>query len=250
MASPLSEEISGNFSIFEKQWPVEMSAATAALLPALDKFRQSYIRISSIQAWRTSIILGGVGEGAEAFFFEGQNDLLTSHCLARAGSFRQALKALRSAIENMYFALYYMDHPVELKKWEEGRHRIGFTELTTYFESHPSVNGHPLGLSSIEAIKSEYATLSKAVHGSAKVFRMTKDLTEIRLWESDIAAVGKWATREKTVIANFNILLTHLFSSKLQGTQNRNLRETVGLIVPKSLWSELKDAIKVTLIAG
>ena len=31
-----------------------------------------------------------------AFFFEAQNDLLVSHCLAREGSFRQALKALPS----------------------------------------------------------------------------------------------------------------------------------------------------------
>lgn len=250
MASTLRDEILANFSTFETQWPDEFSTARTDLLPALEKFEQSYIRISSIQAWRISVILGGVCEGTEAFFFEAQNDLLTSHCLSRCGSFRQALKALRSAIENLYFALFYMNHPIELAKWEQGRHKLGFTELCTYFESHPNISEYPVAVACIDAIKAEYSTLSKAVHGSAKVFRMTQNLTEIRLWGNDIAAVGKWATREKSVIVNFNILLLHLFSAELLGTQNRNLREAVGLVVPKAQWPGLKSSIKVTLVAG
>jgi len=103
-------------------------------------------------------------------------------------------------------------------------------------------------INTIEAIKAEYATLSKAVHGSAKVFRMTHNLTDIRLWGNDAAAVGKWATREKAVIQNFNVLLLYLFHSRLQGTQKRDLRETVGLVVPKASWTTLKNDIKVTLI--
>lgn len=250
MASTLRDEIVGNFKTFESDWSAELLTAKASLEPSLSKFEQSYLRISSIQAWRVSVILGNGCEGAEAFFFEAQNDLLTSHCLARCGSFRQALKALRSAIENTFFSLFYMDHPVELEKWELGRHRLGFTELCTYFESHPAIHGRPLALACIEAIKGEYGTLSKAVHGSAKIFRMTQNLTEIRLWGNDLPAVGKWATREKAVILNLNMLMLHIFSSQLQGTNNRNLRESVGLVVPKNQWLELKSTIKITLIAG
>jgi len=246
----LREEIAGNFKAFEADWSNDLLAAKADLSPALSKFEQSYVRISSIQAWRVSVILGNGCDGAEAFFFEAQNDLLTSHCLARCGSFRQALKALRSAIENTFFSLFYMDHLVELQKWELGRHKLGFTELCAYFESHPAIYDHAIALSCIEAIKGEYATLSKAVHGSAKVFRMTQNLTEIRLWGNDIPSVGKWATREKAVIQNLNLLLLHMFAEKLQGAFNRNLRESVGLIIPKSQWVELKQSINVTLVAS
>jgi len=248
MPTTLRDEILNNFTKFESDWSDELLAAKLGLVPALNKFEQSYLRISSIQAWRVSVILGNVCEGAEAFFFEAQNDLLTSHCLARCGSFRQALKALRSAVENIFFSLFYMDHTVELKKWELGRHKLGFTELCSYFESHPANHCYPVAQSCIEAIKSEYSTLSKAVHGSAKVFRMTQNLTEIRLWGNDLAAVGKWASRERAVIVNVNILLLHMFSTKLLGTNNRNLRESIGLVVPKAQWAELKETIKVTLI--
>lgn len=246
----LREEIAGNFKTFEAEWSSDLLAAKASLTPSLSKFEQSYIRISSFQAWRVSVILGNSCEGAEAFFFEAQNDLLTSHCLARCGSFRQALKALRSAVENTFFSLFYMDHPIELQKWELGRHKLGFTELCTYFESHPAIHGHTIALASIEAIKGEYATLSKAVHGSAKVFRMTQNLTDVRLWGDDVASVGKWATREKAVIQNLNLILLHIFSGNLQGAINRNLRESVGLLIPKTQWAELKKSIKVTLFAG
>ena len=49
-----------------------------------------------------------------AFFLEAQNDALVSHVFGNLGSWRSALKALRSCIENVAFCLYYKDHPVEL----------------------------------------------------------------------------------------------------------------------------------------
>jgi len=187
-------------------------------------------------------------EDSEAFFFEAQNDFLTSHCLARCGSFRQSLKALRSGLENVYFALYYMDHPVELRKWEIGRHKLGFTELHNYFENHPAVTAVDIALAGLETLKAEYSTLSKAVHGSAKAFRMTRNLSDIRLWGYDAPSVGKWATREKTVIFNLNLLLAVLFRDRLQGAENRNLRETLGLVIPKSLHATIKTKLGVTIV--
>jgi hypothetical protein len=246
MATLLRDEVESNFDVFEKQWPNDLHKAQGALSGSRKKFVDSYLRISTIQAWRTSVILGNVSEGAEAFFFEAQNDFLISHCLARCGSSRQALKALRGAIENIYFSLYYNDHPVELAKWEEGRYRINFPELNSYFESHPAVHNRPQGLQSLATLKDEYSTLSKAVHGSAKAFRMTKNLTEIHLWGSDAAAVGKWATRESHVITSINILLCHLFADKLQGASNRNLREIIGLVASKPQQKIMKDTLKIT----
>lgn len=250
MASALREEIESNFATFEAQWPAEFADAQAQLLPSRQHFVDSYVRISSIQAWRTTVLMGTLDEDSEAFFFEGQNDFLISHCLARCGSFRQALKALRSAIENIYFCLYYKDHAVELKKWMLGKHKLGFTELHSYFESHPTVTEHTASPNGLEHIKAEYSTLSKAVHGSAKSFRMTKNLTEIRLWGGEVPEVSQWATREKAVIVNVNLLLLHIFRDQLLGAKNRNLRESIGLVVPKSRHIAIKAELGVTLVAS
>lgn len=249
MSTSLQDEIVSNFDIFSAQWPVELTTAHKTLSSQATTFAQSYTRISSIQAWRTSVIFEKLSEEAEAFFFEAQNDFLVSHCLANCGSFRQGLKAIRGAIENIFFSLYYMDHPVELVKWTEGRHKLGFTEMCTYLEGHPLIYSQQLALAAIATIKDEYSTLSKAVHGSAKVFRMTKNLTEINLWRDDAAHVGKWATRERLVILNINVILIHIFRGDLLGASNRNLRETIGLVVPKALRDKIKTSLSINLIA-
>lgn len=250
MAQHLYDEIANNFKLFEIEWPKDLAIAQAALSTAIKYFEQSFVRLSSMQAWRVAVVSQLFSDDSDAFFFEAQNDLLTSHCLARCGSFRQSLKALRSAIENIYFSLYYNDHPIEMKKWELGRHKLAFTELHQYFEGHPSVAGHSLALTALEQLKSEYSTLSKAVHGSAKAFRMTKNLTDIRLWGHDFPSVAKWATREKAVVVNLNIILLHLFRDQLTGTSNRNLRETIGLVVPKKQHALVKSTLGVTIISN
>lgn len=248
MASALSDEISENFNLFETQWPIELTAAQTALSVSTADFKKSFTRISSIQAWRVHVIIPALNPDAEAFFFEAQNDLLTSHCLARCGSFRQALKALRSASENILYALYYKDHPVEFEKWEMGQHKLGFSEMLSYFESHPKMSGISIELTGLDILRTEYSTLSKAVHGSAKSFRMTQNLNDIRLWDDDVASVGKWATRERILIQALNFLLLVLLREHLAGAANRNLRETIGLIVPKAKFSTIKTCLGITLI--
>lgn len=248
MASMLSAEMEENFKTFEAQWPKEQVAATTAIAPARRKFVASFVRISSIQAWRVTLLRDVLDEDAEAFFFEAQNDLLISHCLARSGSFRQALKALRSAIDNVLFTLYYKDHAVELRKWELGQHKLSFSELHSYFSGHPVLIGFSGAESGLDALKSEFSTLSKAVHGSAKQFRMTNKLDEICLWDADIASVGMWETREKTVILAMNYLLAHMYREQLTGAQRMGLRQAVGLVVPKTKFAYFKTALKINLI--
>jgi len=248
MASALSEEISNNFKAFDKQWPKDLSAARAALgTPAAAHYAASYLRITSIQAWRASIITSKLDEGSSAFFFEAQNDLLVSHCMAQCGSFRQALKSLRAAIENFYFSMYYKDHSIELQKWELGQHKLGFTELNSYFESHPLVAEHGTENTGLSSIKTEYSTLSKAVHGSAKSFRMTQNLVDIKLWSDDVAGVGKWAARERAVINGMNQLLLHLFKDDLQGARQLGLRELIGHVLPKTKHAHYKASLKITI---
>lgn len=249
MPSLLQQEVSHNFDQFDAQWPQAFATALKDLSSGKAHFVASYTRISSIQAWRTSVVAGVVNEDALAFFFEAQNDLLISHCLARSGSFRQALKALRSAIENVYFSMYYKDHPIELAKWNHGRHKLGFTELTNYFESHPAFFGISKNRTGIDLIEKEYSTLSKAVHGSAKQFRMTKNLIDIQLWSSEVPQVGQWASRERDVIQGLNLFLLRLFQTELQGAKHRPLREILGIVLTKAAHKWIKDELAVTLIA-
>jgi hypothetical protein len=248
MSSPsLRAELRANFKDFGIQWQKELKAAATKHKPLIAVFQDSYIRIASIQAWRTSVTQAVMDEDSAAFFFEAQNDLLVSHCLARCGSFRQALKSLRSGIENVFFSLYYMDHPVERRKWLRGQHKIGFSELHSYLVGHPDLSSYKPADVGLDALSTEYATLSKAVHSSAKHFRMTTDLSNTRLWVADTPAVGKWATRERSVIGAMNLLLVHLFAHKLTGAQNRALREMLGLVLAAKKKTEIKQSLKVTL---
>ncbi len=248
MPLAIVDEIEQNFIAFEAQWPRDFSAAMNGLAVCRDIFLTSFVRISSFQAWRTCVLETVVSEDASAFFFEAQNDLLISHCLARSGSFRQALKALRSSIENVLFALYYKDHPIELIKWNLGQHKLGFSELMTYFEGHPLIAGRQINLTGLDLLKSEYSTLSKAVHGSAKGFRMTERLGDVRLWIDDKASVGKWSARERDVIAGLNLLLLSIFQEHLQGAKVLGLRQVLGLSIKKPIRVAIKKDLGITLI--
>lgn len=246
--STLRREIGANFAAFDAAWPKDQTSARLSLTAAIKIYESSFVRISSIQAWRVSLVSSTFSEGAQGFFFEAQNDFLTSHFLARSGSFRQALKALRSAMENVLFALYYNDHRIELLQWETGKHRLGFSDLFKYFESHPFLQ-YPTALNSLTEVKSEYATLSKAVHGSAVAFRMTKNLSDINLWSDDIASAGMWSARESSAIANVNIILTYLLSEHLKGASQRSLRQAAGLVMSKGKRGSIKNDLSVTILA-
>ncbi len=243
----LKDEIAVNFETFNSVWRQEANATLVALDSKKSIFSESYARITSFQAWRTSVIEPSLDVESAAFFFEAQNDLLVSHCLAHLGSFRQALKSLRSCIENVLFTIYYKDHPVEFQKWEAGAHKLGFSELATYLSSHPKLIGSSETNNGIAQLKEEYSTLSKAVHSSAKQFRMTTDLAENRLWINDGAAVSKWATRENATIRALNLLLLYFFSSSLQGAANINLRRVIAITLPKTRFAQIKADLKVNL---
>src|SRR5204862_7086402 len=141
----------------------------AALDAHRDAFLSSYSRIASMNAWRSDMLETIVSASSLEFFAEALNDVLISHVFARFGSWRSALMSLRSCIENTCYCLYYKDHPVELRLWESGKHRPPFAEIHGYLASHPDIE--PLGSSPVTGLanlKSEYGTLSRAVHASAK----------------------------------------------------------------------------------
>lgn len=243
----LMQEIEANFDRFSINWKDQMLAVKAELDIYRGKYLESYKRLVSLQAWRDHLEVH-ISEDSLAFFLEAQNDALVSHVLARLGSWRSALKSLRSCIENVMFCLYYMDHPVELKLWQVGAHRLAFTDLVKYFEQHPQVTSVNASVTGLSILKAEYSTLSRAVHGSAVHFRMTVDAQATLLWSDKEANLGAWATREHKTVFGLNLLLLTLFREQLHDTSAPNLRKVVSLNIPASRHAQIKTDMGIALL--
>ena len=243
----LTAEVDSNFEKFSDASWTDSKKVRAKLDEKIEVFRDSYRSLVSLQAWRVELLAPTIDAGALEFFLEAQNDGLVSHVSARNGQWRLALKSLRSVIEGVLNSLYYKDHPVELELWNRGEFRIGFTELSKYFEKHPLNNSVPNKLNGVNVLAAEYATLSKAVHGSAKTFRMSAEDSPL-LWNADFANVGKWRTRERTVLLGINLVLLMMFHSYLDGAKNKNLRKAMSLLIEsKTKKSEIKKTFGVHL---
>jgi len=245
----MKQEILNNFEAFDKQWPDDMRGAFDTLSSETVQFELSYIRICCVQAWREMFIDAGLSGAVMSFLTEAQNDLLMSHCLARVGGFRSSLKSLRACIENFYFFGYYAEHPVEMARWKLGEHRMSFSDLHSYFEVHPDLKPFPIAATSLATLKKEYATLSKAIHGSDVAFQMTAQSDSINLWSADPAGVGKWKSREASVIAAVVSILATLHRAKLQGTSRLGLRQLMKLALPLSVQARIKNQLNINLPA-
>lgn len=241
----LLTEIRANFEQFSSNWQKELSVVITALSEDEAPYLLSYTRLTSLQAWRQHLD-PLISADSLAFFLEAQNDALTSHVFARAGSWRSSLKALRSCIDNVLFCCYYMDHAVELELWSLGRHKPTFSELFSYLDDHPRSSNIP-EIGAVALLRAEYSTLSKAVHASAKGFRMTKDIKETQLWTASKVSRDMWVKREQNVLSAVNLLLTALFRETLQGAAATGLRDVVALAIPKTKFAAIKKNLGVVL---
>lgn len=243
----LLKEIDFNFESFFIETEVNINSTTNTYNEQKEVFKLSYRRLVSYQAWICEIIEKVACEESLLFFKEAQNDVIMSHALARQGAWRVSLMSLRSCIENTIFGLYYLQHPVELQQWVNGKHKLGFTETISYLSNHPNFDGIENSISGIEAIKKEYATLSKAVHGSSKLFRMTKEGKIEGLNIVSTRDFNAWATRERAVINALNLTLLCFFRDSLTGAGNVNLRKTISISINQNKFQKIKDTFKVNL---
>jgi hypothetical protein len=239
-------EIEVNFDNFSALWRQELDDALGSLARHRSVYLDSYKRLASLNAWREMLLSNRISSGSLGFFLEAQNDALVSHVLARMGSWRAALKALRSSVENVLACLYYKDHPVELELWEAGKHKIEFGELWKYFSRHPKVV--PLGIqrAGLIDIRNEYSTLSRAVHGFAS-FRMTGGAGSTALWSDSRISLGAWSTRERRTVCGVNLLLLAIFGEELEGTRLPGLRSAIGLAVPRRMHQGIRTGLHVNL---
>ena len=242
--SDLSDELDVNAEAFKLKWKDDLDVNFAALGHD-DKFLRSYRRIAALQALRTSLIVPLYGASVADFFVEAQNDALTSHVFASFGAWRSSLKSLRSCIEDTFGALYFKDHPIELRLWEQGDMRLGFTATHKYFVEHPDLKLCKDGVSGLDTIKEEYATLSKAVHGSAKGFRMTENAAGLLLWNTQQAKLGAWETRHKKVLEALCLLVVCLHAPKLQGAAHASLRSVLGFAIGPNRRTQLRDQLHI-----
>jgi hypothetical protein len=140
-----------------------------------------------------------------------------------------------------------MDHKVELQKWLQGKQRMQFTELVAYFLGHPKLGGQSQSKCGLAELVGQYGSLSKAVHASAKQFRMTTDLLSPKLWVKDPIALAKWSTNERVTVLGINALLLHLFNEQLSGARNLPLRAVLGLVIPKTRHADIKKRLGVSI---
>lgn len=237
-------EIVSNFSNFSTKWQSELSTVQTTLATSEVMYLTSYKRLTSLNAWRELLLRNIISPESYGFFCEAQNDAVSSHVLARLGSWRAASQCLRSCIENVFFCEYYKDHAIELRLWSQGQHRLGFSEMVNYFQKHPDMDNVDSRLSGLDRIQREYTVLSRAVHASTTNFRMTVPDGQTNLWTSDTSKLGAWNTRERQTLTGLNLFLIVLHRTALQGTTLPGLRQAIALIINSSA---LRHLIQVNL---
>lgn len=242
----MSQEISENHKLFEIQQKKLLDDSFEKLSEHEDVFLESYTRLTTLQGWKEYVLVGGFSEHSMSFYIEAQNDALASHLLARQGMWRSSLQSLRSCLENILVALYYSEHPVELRLWSEGKYKTGFSQLMSYFESHPDfINVDEIEITGLTILKHEYGELSKAVHGSSKSFMMSKSGHVPSLWIPEEKELGQWATRQKHTLEGLNLLLITFNREKIKGTAHTFLRESLGNVISKARAKKIKSAFGV-----
>jgi hypothetical protein len=244
--SNLAAELKVNYAKFRTHLRNDFRAAEKAIDPDGKVFLDAYGRIASMNAWRANVFLPTIDPGVMGFILEAQNDAISSLAFATVGAWRTSLQGLRSAIENTLMGLYFADHLVEHTLWSAGRYKIGFTALCDYFNSHPAHQGLPSSIDPIPPMKTEYDTLSNAVHGRAP-FRMTKDAASTVVCDSSIALRGAYLTRQRETLRCLTLLKLMLFSSHLQGTKQQELRTLLSQMLSNQSKGAIRTHYKVVL---
>ena len=243
------KEIGGNAKAFRAALGPKLASNVQVVVAAhAAKLDDAYARLTTLQAWRSYVLESHLPPASLGFYSEAQNDGLTSIVLVAGGLWRPAMKSLRSLLENVLHCLYYMDHPVEYRHWESGKHRPSFQKLFEYFDAHPDITGLPESLKPIPDIKKHYGLLSDIVHASAREVRMTDDINQTNIWKTTSASLGQWSTMQKNIVREANLLILTLLKAHLQGAANKGLREALALSIPSGKDTAIRANLGVRII--
>ena len=223
--------------------------ANIATFRGNEKLTESYARIAAINAMKVDVVEPHFPKGAAHFFFEAHNDALLSHVNASFGSWRPALQAPRSFMENTMVTIYYLDHPVEFEKWSTGEFQISPKEMREYIAEHPKLVNVVKELDLKAALDKEYGTLSKAVHGSSSLFRMTTADGKTNIASPSAADLGKWSARERSAVDICITALVGVLSHHLDGAKMQNLRSALPIAIRSNSRAALKTHMDVSIPA-
>lgn len=242
----VADNIRTNYLAFS-QMSSDSIAAKIATFRGDEKLAESYARIAAINALKIDVVVPNFPAGAAHFFFEAHNDALLSHVNASFGSWRPALQALRSFMENTMAAIYYRDHSVEFEKWKAGDFQISPKEMRTYIAEHPKLAGLVKELNMKAALDNEYSTLSKAVHGSSSLFRMTTADGMTNIANTSAADLGRWSARERSAVNICITALVGVLSDYLDGAKLQNLRAALRIAVHSKSRAALKKHMDILI---
>lgn len=150
-------------------------------------------------------------------------DVNSSFFFATFGLYRSAYMHLRSSIELLLQAMYFHDHPVELKKWHKGEFVIKHDKLTDYFVTHPDF-GNTYMKNLIEMITRDWKHFSKHIHGESPEFFQT-DKETVRLSKFSKQDFGIWKSNHIKTLNNLNRLFLISYKNYLIKfpSTNRNI---------------------------
>src|SRR3546814_12665705 len=134
----VSKEVRANSAKFMQSWN-DQAQKNWNEIQKSDKIIESYQRIAVFNSLRVDILEKCLSKDSYLFVKEAHNDLLTCHVSASLGSWRSALQCIRGSIENSLSAFYYMDHSIELEKWNIDIQRLGFSAMQGYFGNLPKI---------------------------------------------------------------------------------------------------------------
>jgi hypothetical protein len=242
------EQIKTNYESFSSVLPGQL-ASNFDVFKGNPKLIESYARIAALNALKVDLVEPIFSNGSAQFFFEAHNDALLSHVNASMGSWRPALQSLRSFLENTLAAVYYRDHPVEFTKWENGNFKMSPQALREYICEHPLIVdvGNELDLKA--NLDKEYATLSKAVHGSNSLFRMTNSDGKTNIATASLPDLSKWAARERETVNLGVVILVSIFKEQLDGAKLPSLRKALSIPLLSKSRSVLKSKLGITIKA-
>ena len=232
------DEIRANYLAFSNNASNSI-VANIATFRGDERLAESYARVAAINA----------PKGPANFFFEAHNDALLSHVSASFGSWRPALQALRSFLENTMAAIYFLDHPIEFQKWGAGSFFIPAKDLREYIADHPKLTKVTKDLNFRAALDKEYSPLSKAVHGSSALFRMTTADGKTNIASPIASDLGKWSARERCTVDICMTALVGILSEHLDGAKMQNLRSVLGIAIQPKSRNALKNHLSVSIPA-
>lgn len=242
----ISAELTGNYEAFSGKLPKTLEENVASLRGD-PKLVESYARVAVLNAVKADLVDNHFPFGAAQFFFEAHNDALLSHVNASFGSWRPALQSMRSFMENTLAAVYYRDHPIEFEKWELGDFKISPRELREYAIEHPKVAKVAKEIDLKVLLDDEYSTLSKAVHGSNSLFRMTSSDGKTNIASASKPDLGKWSARERATVDICGVVLVSVLHDHLEGAKLHSLRKLLGIALKKNSRNALKKHLKVNI---